>query len=320
MDVADSNSGLDISVLIATYNRAEILRQTLESMTHLDRDGLSVEFVVIDNNSSDNTEEVIKSFSDRLSIRYLFEPQPGKNCALNKALDEVGLGRLVVFTDDDVEPQKDWLQSIISTSKCWTQYSVFGGKQYPIFPPCHVPKWACHESSSILLFAKHDYGDKEFVYPTKVFPFGANFWVRREVFACGLCFNENIGPRPKNRIMGSETSFLKLLAQKGYGMVYSPRAVVGHRIQSKQISIVNLLMRAYRSGRGAACIGTLCRKDLFDKHPILWYMIRIGVIFRMVFRFAVSLVPLAFQRPGRTLGAMGLIGYNVESFIIAMKR
>ena len=50
---------LDISVLIATYNRAEIIRQTLESMTGLDREGISIEFVVVDNNSSDHTKEVI---------------------------------------------------------------------------------------------------------------------------------------------------------------------------------------------------------------------------------------------------------------------
>ena len=95
--MAKSKNNLDISVLIATYNRAEILRQTLQSMTKLNRDGLSVEFVVVDNNSTDHTKEVIKSFTDRLPIRYLFEPRPGKNCALNKALNEVSFGEISVI-------------------------------------------------------------------------------------------------------------------------------------------------------------------------------------------------------------------------------
>ena len=47
----------DISVVIATHNRAEILRQTLESMAKLNRDNLSVEFVIVDNNSTDRTKE-----------------------------------------------------------------------------------------------------------------------------------------------------------------------------------------------------------------------------------------------------------------------
>ena len=123
--MAKSKNHLDISILIATYNRADILRQTLENMTCLDRDGLSVEFVVVDNNSSDHTKEVIESFTDRLPIRYLFGAKPGKSRALNRALDKVPLGKIIVFTDDDIVPHKDWLTAIVSISNRWPDYSVF---------------------------------------------------------------------------------------------------------------------------------------------------------------------------------------------------
>jgi len=64
-----------VTVLIATYNRAEILRETLEAMCRVERDKLAIEFVVIDNNSTDHTKEVVESFAERLPIRYLFEPR-----------------------------------------------------------------------------------------------------------------------------------------------------------------------------------------------------------------------------------------------------
>src|SRR5687768_2828620 len=98
---------LNISILIATHNRAKILRRTMKAMEALVRAGVSVEWVIVDNNSSDETRLVVESFRERLPLRYLFEPRPGKNYALNKALSEVELGDVVVFTDDDVTPNPD---------------------------------------------------------------------------------------------------------------------------------------------------------------------------------------------------------------------
>jgi len=76
---------LDISVLIPTYNRAEILRETLEAMCQVKRDGLGVEFVVIDNNSTDHTKEVVEAFADRLPLCYLFEPRPASRFATSSS-------------------------------------------------------------------------------------------------------------------------------------------------------------------------------------------------------------------------------------------
>ncbi len=314
-------TGTDISVIIATHNRAEILRQTLESMTSLVSDNLSVEFVIVDNDSSDNTRHIVKSFESKLSICYLFEPRPGKNCALNKAINEVNLGNLVVFTDDDVKPHIDWIQTIVSASKRWSDYSVFGGKQYPIFPRVRVPKWALSKFVMELAFGLHDRGDEEEIYGANNFPFGANFWVRREVITSGcMCFDENVAWHPKNRILGTETIFLRLLADKGYDMIYCPGSIVGHRIRPKQISKSYLLARAYAFGRGKARLRPLCRADLFYKHSNLWYIIRVMAIVKIVFRFVLLLVPLVVGRPLRATYAIQWIGYNMESIRIAKEK
>ena len=59
---------LDISVIIATYNRADILAETLENLSRLDRDDINAEFVIVDNNSCDQTKDVIANFSISLPI------------------------------------------------------------------------------------------------------------------------------------------------------------------------------------------------------------------------------------------------------------
>jgi len=313
------NDEPDISVIIATFNRAEILRQTLESMAHLDRDGLSAEFIVVDNNSSDDTKMVIKSFTKRLPIHYLFEPRTGQNCARNRALEDVELGRLVVFTDDDVEPRKDWLKTILSISERWPEYSVFGGKIYVMWPCVKIPKWAHSPNIKSLCFAEHNHAKSECVYAPTQSPFSGNFWVRREVFANNRQFSERIGPRLGGYIMGSETSFLKELSEDGYRIVYSPEAVIGHRIQPEDVSLSNILKRAYRFGRGRARMRPLCRRVLLEKHPMLWRLTRAGAILRLTFPLITSLVALILEKPEKAIQTMSCIGYNIESLNIAKK-
>lgn len=317
--MAKSKNNLDISVLIATYNRAEILLRTLESITVLERTGLSVEFVVVDNNSSDHTKQVIESFTERLPVRYLFEPNPGQNCARNRALEDVELGRLVVFTDDDVEPGKDWLKAIVSISERWPEYSVFGGKIYVVWPNIRIPEWAHIPHVKSLCFAEHNYAESKCVYAPRQYPFSGNFWVRRDLLANGRRFDERIGPRPGGYIMGSESSFLQKLSEDGYRMVYSPEAVVGHRVLRQQISIGNVLRRAYRRGRAIAHNRPLCRQALLDNHPVLWRLVQAGAIVRLTFSMLTSLAALILKKPGKAMRTMRLIGYNVESLNIANK-
>jgi glycosyltransferase involved in cell wall biosynthesis len=311
---------LDVSVLIATYNRAEILRQTLESMTHLDRDELLVEFVVVDNNSSDNTKEVIESFAGKLPIRYLFEPRPGKNCALNKALNEVPLGQLVVFTDDDVKPREDWLKAIITITNRWPGYNVFGGKIFLILPYNPVPKWVGDPSIPHSGLAAHDYADTECVYARTRYPNGPNFWVRREVFTGGRTFNETVGPRPRNYIMGSESFFLVQLEADGFRIVYSPQAVVGHRIRPEQLTLSHIRKRAFRSGRLGPRIQGLCRRRLFERHIMFWFFIRIGGIIKATFQYLRGTACLSELRGiEMKVRAIFTLGYNVESIKLAWK-
>ena len=88
-----------ITVLIATYNRAAVLSRTLEALTSVERTGIDCSIVIIDNNSTDNTTEVVKDYGEQLPLSLLKEPRQGKNCALNKALRECALKDIVVFTD-----------------------------------------------------------------------------------------------------------------------------------------------------------------------------------------------------------------------------
>src|ERR1700749_4624022 len=97
-----------ITVGICTFNRAESLRRTLDSLVAMEvPQDVAWEVVIVNNNSTDHTEEVIDAFRDRLSVRREFEPRPGKSNALNRAIDAAE-GDYILWTDDDVVVDAGW--------------------------------------------------------------------------------------------------------------------------------------------------------------------------------------------------------------------
>ena len=312
------NDDLDISVLIPTYNRKDILNKTLQSMTQLDCDGLKVEIVIVDNNSCDETKEVIASFTGKLPIRYLFEAKAGKSCALNRVLNEVRLGKIIVFTDDDIVPDKSWLRAIVAVSDRWPDYSVFGGKIDLIWPEGEVAGWAKSKAVQFWAFGHHDQGDSDTVYPERKYPGGANFWVRRKAFCQGIRFDEFAGPRPANfKVMGAETSLLHKLVLNGYEIMYSPDAVVGHYVQKQLLSERNIKKRAFRWGRQMPHRG-ICHRIFFEKHPLIWRFLRVISLVRHAIKYAVAKTSFSHDmQVVRSLDSMTRMGYEFESLKIS---
>lgn len=104
-----------ISVIISTYNRCESLKDTLDSLLNQERDdNFDYEVIVVDNNSSDKTKEVVvESYMPQFNgrLRYLFQPKQGKSYALNLAITKAD-GEIIAFTDDDCIAASDWLLRI----------------------------------------------------------------------------------------------------------------------------------------------------------------------------------------------------------------
>ena len=79
----------DVSVNVCTYNRHQQLREALESIVRNESSaGVQYEVVVVDNNSTDPTPQVVQSFIDRghRNVRYVFEGRQGLSYARNAAI------------------------------------------------------------------------------------------------------------------------------------------------------------------------------------------------------------------------------------------
>src|ERR1700677_4161324 len=105
---------MDISVIVCAYNRCESLAKTLDSIAQSILPGATTwEVLVVDNNSTDQTAEVIQDFCRKYPphFRYLFEPAQGKSYALNAGILE-SRGDILAFADDDITVESTWLQRL----------------------------------------------------------------------------------------------------------------------------------------------------------------------------------------------------------------
>jgi glycosyltransferase involved in cell wall biosynthesis len=304
----------DVTVLVPTRNRATILKETLEAFCRVRRNGLEVEFLVIDNGATDATADVLREFASRLPMRVLYEARPGKCNALNLALREVELGQIVVFTDDDVTPDAGWLEAIVEACGRWPRHSVFGGR-VEIEWPCGValPSWVRQPQIQQMAFSAHRLGAREGEYPNGLEPFGLNFWVRREALE-GASFFEGIGPHPTRRTLGDETLFLRQLRARGFIPLHVPGVAVKHRIEADRVTRAAVYRRSIQFGRG--CVHSECMPEqhLRQASSKGWALrILLNVAMGSLSAVAATLEPNEDRRFSKLVSELMTLGRNLEA-------
>ena len=101
--------GPSISVVVITRNRAEWLKDALNSLIRQSRQ--PEEVVVVDNASEDHTGDVVRAFGDKLNIKYVYEAVRGIPRARNAGVRNAA-GDIIAFMDDDCVADRDWLKYI----------------------------------------------------------------------------------------------------------------------------------------------------------------------------------------------------------------
>jgi glucosyl-dolichyl phosphate glucuronosyltransferase len=217
---------MNITVVLCTYNRCETLAKALRSVAMSKvPESLGWEVLVVDNNSDDQTWNVVDEYRTEFPgrFRYLFELQPGKSHALNSGI-EAARGQLLAFMDDDVIVEPMWLQNLTARLHDG-EWAGCGG---PILPrwTCSPPSWLPGALAPLALF---DIGSQ--AGPLTESPFGTNMAYRREMFEKYGGFRSDLGPRPGGDIQHSEdTEFGNRLLAAGEHLWYEPSAIVYHPV------------------------------------------------------------------------------------------
>jgi glycosyltransferase involved in cell wall biosynthesis len=239
-----------ISVVVCTRNRADQLRQLLDSLTRLTiPQELSWDVLVIDNGSTDHTAAVVTGFAGRLDLRREVEPEPGIAAARNRGAT-LARGKYIVWTDDDCEAHPNWLAAYAGAFARHPEAALFAGRIVPILAPPPAPWFQKHLAMLAWVVAARDFGDAELALSIELdhLPFSANAAVRAEEQA-RFPYDTSLGLKGAARMVGEEvTSYRAMLAAGAQGR-WVPDAKIFHHIPQARQTIA--YVKSYFAGHGA---------------------------------------------------------------------
>jgi glycosyltransferase involved in cell wall biosynthesis len=222
-----------ITVVICTYNRANLLTDALQTLCTQKLSTKYYEIIVVDNNSKDNTRAVAGQFCTRYpNVYYYMETQQGLSHARNRGW-QVAKGQYVAYIDDDCKVPEQWLavaKDIIER----ISPTVFGGPSYNFYNK-PKPRWY-----------KDSYGSNEPYKQPRILRekecvniYGSNMVFRRAVLRTMGGFDPGLGMSGKKIAYGEETALLQLISttMPSETIYYDPRLYVHHLVQEKRMSL-----------------------------------------------------------------------------------
>ncbi|HVL38580.1 MAG TPA: glycosyltransferase family 2 protein [Fimbriimonadaceae bacterium] len=240
-----SSSSPDISVVICTCNRADELAKTLSSLAEVRiPEGRLAELILVDNNSKDTTPEVVGSAAsqlERFTVKPVAEPKQGLSAARNRGLAEAK-GAVIIFTDDDVRLEPDWLEGMSEPILAGKADALAGGVRIAahLLRPWMAPQHRAWLASTELLDRERPIG-----------MVGANMAFARRVLDHVPTYDEELGAGSSYGFH-EEVLFSRQLKKAGFKI--SPRfdVEVEHHFQEKRLLRSSFLDTAVKKGRSEA--------------------------------------------------------------------
>lgn len=119
---------MDISIIIPTFNRKIKLKQCLESVLEQDYSKENYEVIVVDDGSTDGTEQMIRQLFEKApNLKYFSQPHQGPAAARNFGLSQAKAG-IVAFTDNDCMLEFDWAKKMVEAHRIDQDIAAVGGK------------------------------------------------------------------------------------------------------------------------------------------------------------------------------------------------
>src|SRR5215213_11580936 len=181
------------TVIISTYNRADVLASTLAALRRV-RTPHPWEVVVVDNHSTDHTAAVVRAAARDypVELQYVFEPTPGKYAAMNSGI-AAARGEIIAATDDDAIVDPEWLEAAgaaLDAMGC----DFVGGPVTPLWPQ-RPPPWLDLAKPAIQrVLALLDYGAAPREFGVGIgWPLGVNVAYRRSAFTRAGLFDPALG-------------------------------------------------------------------------------------------------------------------------------
>jgi glycosyltransferase involved in cell wall biosynthesis len=231
-----------VSVIVCTHNRAHRLEQTLTSLQQMTVPvDVPWELVIVDNNSSADTQEIIDTFSSKssLNVKYVFERHQGVSRARNTGL-HASSGNIIAFTDDDCIVDRQWMGTISKEFQSDESIAGIGGRVL-LYNKMDRP---------VSIRVQEQREELSSIYRLLKLFIGCNMAFVRPLFDEVGIFDTDFGAGA--RFASSEDlDFLYRAYKKRFKVIYSPDVLVYHNHGRRSDEQINSLMRGYAIGCGA---------------------------------------------------------------------
>ena len=225
-----------ISVILCTYNRDKYIFNVLQSIAKNNYAHDDYEIVLVNNNSTDRTEEECRRFQTEypdIRFNYCVETQQGLSYARNTGIRQ-SKGDVLVYVDDDALVNEDYLATYARFFASHPDAVAAGG---PILPEYETeePSWMSHYTRQ-LITGKLYLGDRQKEFPKGAFPGGGNAAYRKSVFQKVGLFNVELGRKGDSLIGAEEKDLFDKMTSAGMHFYYLPTAILYHLIPEKKLT------------------------------------------------------------------------------------
>lgn len=241
-----------ISVVVCTYNRSELLSLCLDPLcqqTILSR-GNYYEVIVVDNNSTDSTQQVVQKYIDKYPfVRITHEARQGLSHSRNRGWEEAN-GEYVAYIDDDAKAFLNWIESIVSFIKKYPAISAFGGPYFS-YSNIPVPDWFPAEYGSMSL------GENCKKLRQTEWISGTNMIYKKTLLRQLGGFDIAHGMTGDVMAYGEEIELLQRVKDNAMPIYYDPYICVYHLIMPHKLTLYFLLK--------SSCISSLEANKVFTR-------------------------------------------------------
>ncbi len=265
-----------ISAIICTYNRQRYLYQLLEKVKNQSLNPKLYEIIVVNNNSTDNTELICQTFrkdNPHLNFIYITESEQGLSAARNRGIKESS-GKYLTFIDDDAFPEKNFLRIIYDYMEQNPKIAAVGGKILLEYEQ-EKPKWLTPYLSS--LFGYFNPGNKTGEFAKNRYPRGSNMSFLKVVFNQVGLFDTKLGRKGFDMQGSEEKELFARMYKQNFLIRYLPSAVIYHFVPPERTTMEFIRNQAISYGKS--------EKYFRQQHRELFLM-----YFQEILKWAASIV------------------------------
>ncbi len=231
-----------VTIIVPAYQAEETIEKCIESLLLQDYAGHKLEIIVVDNNSSDNTAQLVKKYP----VKYLLEERQGACFARNKGLQNA-TGELIAFTDSDCFAEKDWISRLVVPFLKDEKIGGVGGHLAPYPTDNIVERYITYRE---ILTQEIMFREKENSPP---FFITANVMYRADILREIGGFDNFFS------INGEDADLSWRVVEAGYTLILEPEAIVLHKHRA---NVEKLFKQLFSYGVGTVALFKKYRKTL----------------------------------------------------------